>query len=90
MFSFTKYIINPLLDYIGQLNVKYLNQKHKENEDAELKEREKILKDMETIALINSDIKNNNLSKNINKYIAPYFYLDKNNQKSIKVSKNKN
>lgn len=80
----TKCIINPLLDYICNLNINYLKQKNKENNEADLKERESILKDMETIALINCDIKNHNLSKNINKYIAPYFYLDKGNHKLIK------
>lgn len=80
----TKYIINPLLDYINKLNINYLNQKHKENEYLELREKEVVLKDMEIIACINCDIKNNSLSKNINKYIAPYFYLDKNKEKSVK------
>lgn len=74
----TKYIINPLLDYICVINVNYINQKHKENEKSNYKKIDKILKDMETIACINNDIKNNILSKNINKYVAPHFYFDKN------------
>ena len=32
---------------------------------------------MQTLASINTDIKNNKLSNEINKYIAPHFYFDK-------------
>ena len=85
----TKYIINPLLEYIIEINVNYLNQKYKKNEELKLNEGEIIFKDMEAIAHINSDIKNHILSKNINKYIAPYFYFDKNKVKTIKNKKAK-
>lgn len=75
----TKYIINPLLNYICDINTKYLLHQAKENECLDNEKSQKNLKDMQVVADINSDIKNNILSKNINKYIAPHFYFDKSN-----------
>lgn len=75
----TKYIINPLLNYICDINTKYLLQKTKENEVVDLEKSKNNLEYMQIIASINSEIKNQILSKNINKYIAPQFYFDKTN-----------
>ena len=36
-----------------------------------------LLTDMQKIALINNGIKNKTLANEINKYIAPHFYLNK-------------
>ena len=74
----TEYVIDPLLNYINNMNITYLNKKNKEiNDEFDLQTNSKILEDMQIIASINCDIKNHTLSKNINKYIAPHFYLDK-------------
>lgn len=71
------HVINPLLNYICNINAQYLLQKAKDNELLDLDKVRNNLEDMQIIASINSEIKNNNLSKNINKYIAPHFYFDK-------------
>ncbi|ARF08598.1 hypothetical protein Catovirus_1_648 [Catovirus CTV1] len=77
----TQQVINPLLEYITNLNTNYLKHQQKINEESLSHCTEKVMKDMCTIASINNDIKNNILSKEINKYIAPYFYFDKNANK---------
>lgn len=73
----SKYIIKPLLEYIHGINSGYITQK---NEEINKKNTNvnKILKEMQILASINADIKNNKLSSEINKYIAPHFYFDKN------------
>lgn len=75
----TNYIIKPLLNYIMAINMEYINKKNKEIEDEEedLDNNSKKLKEMQTLASINSEIKNSKLSSEINKYIAPHFYFDK-------------
>jgi hypothetical protein len=75
----TEYIIDPLLKYISTIGTAYLQQKNKQiNEGFDIHKDAKLLEDIQIVASINCDIKNNTLSKNINKYIAPHFYLDKN------------
>ncbi len=74
----TEYIIDPLLNYINKISTAYLHQKNREiNENFNVRTDTKLLEDIQIVASINCDIKNNTLSKNINKYIAPHFYLDK-------------
>ena len=74
----TEYIIDPLLNYIGNINTNYLQQKNKEiNEKFNIQNDMKILEDLQVVASISCDIKNKTLSQNINKYIAPHFYLEK-------------
>lgn len=74
----TNCIIKPLLDYISEANSNYIINKSKEMDDIEhIDERITILKEMEILSSVNSDIKNNKLSTSINKYIAPHFYFDK-------------
>jgi len=74
----TNCIIKPLLDYIAEINSNYIIKKNKEIEDREhTDEGLKILKEMQILASVNSDIRNNKLSASINKYIAPHFYFDK-------------
>ncbi len=74
----TEYIIDPLLKYISTIGTVYLQQKNKQiNEDFDIHKDAKLLEDIQIVASINCDIKNNTLSKNINKYIAPHFYLEK-------------
>ncbi len=75
----TEYIIDPLLNYISTIGTAYLQQKNKQiNEGFDIHKDAKLLEDIQIVASINCDIKNNTLSKNINKYIAPHFYLEKN------------
>ncbi len=75
----TEYIIDPLLKYISTIGTAYLQQKNKQiNEGFDIHKDAKLLEDIQIVASINCDIKNNTLSRNINKYIAPHFYLDKN------------
>ena len=73
----TQQIINPLLEYISNLNINYLKYKQRMNEESILNCTDKVMRNMHTLASINNDIRNNILSKEINKYIAPYFYLNK-------------
>ncbi len=74
----TENIIDPLLKYISTIGAAYLQQKNKQiNEDFDIHKDAKLLEDIQIVASINCDIKNNTLSKNINKYIAPHFYLEK-------------
>ena len=85
----TKCIINPLLDYICKIATFYLKKKDEENQNSnnEVDDIMENMQDMEIIGQINWNIKNGVLSNNINKYIAPYFYLDKN--KAIMDKKDK-
>lgn len=76
----TESIIDPLLKYIQEINSKYLQQKNEEiNTRFNIQNDMKLLEDLQVVASINCDIKNKTLSKNINKYIAPHFYLEKGN-----------
>lgn len=76
----TNYIIKSLLNYIMSINSEYINQRNNEIKTLREDNEQNInkLKEMQTLALINTDIKNNKLSSEINKYIAPFFYFDKN------------
>lgn len=76
----TEYIIDPLLHYINGINTNYINKINKEiNDNFDIKTNSKLLENITAVASINCDIKNNKLSNNINKYIAPHFYLEKGN-----------
>ena len=57
----SKYIIKPLLEYIHSMNSNYINQKNEEIIDNDTNV-DKILKEMQILASINADIKNNKLS----------------------------
>lgn len=72
-----KFIIDPLLKYIHDIGVKYLNEKNSQIELLNTDEATKILTNMQEIGMINSGIKSKTLACDINKYIAPYFYLNK-------------
>jgi len=72
-----KNIIDPLLEYIYDIGVKYLNEKNKEIEHLDTENATKLVFNMQEIGQINHDIRNNTVSNNINKYIAPHFYLNK-------------
>lgn len=72
-----KFIIDPLLDYIKCIGTKYLQDKNAVIDNLTTKEATKLIMDMQEIGTINTGISNKSLSENINKYIAPYFYLNK-------------
>ena len=73
----SKYVIDPLLEYILGINSNYINDKNDELNDMDDNETKNTLKEMQVLASINADIKNNKLSNGINKYIAPHFYFDR-------------
>lgn len=70
-------IIDPLLDYIHDIGVKYLNEKNKEIDNLETDQATKLISKMQEIGEINCQIKNKTISNNINKYIAPHFFLNR-------------
>jgi hypothetical protein len=70
-------IIDPLLDYVHNIGVNYINQKNKEIENLDIEQATCLISKMKEIGEINYGIKNKTISNNINKYIAPYFYLNK-------------
>lgn len=70
-------IIDPLLEYIRIIGDRYLQEKNETIGELTLKEAENLVNDMQEIGDINLSIKNKTVSQNINKYIAPYFYLNK-------------
>lgn len=72
-----KSIIDPLLDYIYGIGLRYLHEKNKQISELEIEESNNVLSDMYEIGTINCGIKNKSLACNINKYIAPHFYLNK-------------
>lgn len=72
-----KSIIDPLLDYIHQIGIRYLNEKNSLMPKLDTEDATKLVNDMQEIGVINCNIKNKKISTNINKYIAPYFYLNK-------------
>lgn len=74
----TKYIIEPILEYVKNININYINQNKLDEDQSESEENSKILKQSITLGLINTNINNNELSNEINKYIAPFFFFDKN------------
>lgn len=71
----SKYIIEPVLEYIKSINLGCLNRTDDNNIDNEKSPHN--LKQLITIGSINSSINNGELLNEINKYIAPYFFLDK-------------
>lgn len=75
-----KCIIDPLLDYIYNIGTKYLQEKNNIIASSNIVETNYILSDMYEIGSINYGIKNRSLANNINKYIAPHFYLCKENK----------
>ena len=79
----TNRIINPLLDYISNLNKNYLTKQNLDDERLSAQKLEQLVKNMYTVKQINNDIHNNVLSQDINKYIAPHFYLNKIDKKAI-------
>ncbi|ARF08374.1 hypothetical protein Catovirus_1_424 [Catovirus CTV1] len=72
-----KNIIEPLLNYIHDIGVKYLNEKAKEIDTTSADDAVKIISKMQEIGEINCGIRNKTISNNINKYIAPHFFLNK-------------
>jgi len=75
----TKYIIDPLLEYIKDLLNKYIDENGLEHHYRESYMKfKKRTDDMNAVAEIIRDIANNILSDQILKYIAPHFYLTKN------------
>lgn len=70
-----KQIIEPILSYIKTKCIDFIN---KYNNDIRISTNSgKIYKKMETLADINTNILNNDLSKNINKYISSHLYFNK-------------
>lgn len=78
----SNYIIEPLLEYIQKIGINYLDSINRNIDNFPIDQTTKLINDMQTIAEINCGIKNKSLAKNINKYIAPYFYLNKDNNKN--------
>jgi len=77
----TSYIIDPFLEYIRQLLVDFNEDNRLENylHDNVLRMKQR-MDDLNASAEIISDIKNKVLTDQIIKYIAPHFYLSKNNE----------
>lgn len=74
----TQYIIDPLLDYIKNVVQDFILERatfhHFDEFDTKI---EKLLEQLNISAQIIKSIDDKLLSNNINKYIAPYFYLSK-------------
>ena len=70
-------IIEPLLQYIQKIGSKYINDKSKEIEYMKINDAINVSKDMQDIGIIICGIKNKSIALDINKYIAPHFYLNK-------------
>ena len=80
----SKYIIKPLLDYIRELLNKYSYENRLEQFCHEpYMKFKKRTDDMNAVAEIIATIKNNILSEQILKYIAPHFYLTKNDNDEL-------
>jgi len=77
----TKFIIEPLLEYIRQLMADFIEENRLENflHDSDWRMRRR-MDDLKTAGEICYNIKNKILSEQLLKYIAPYFYLNKNDQ----------
>lgn len=77
----SKFIIDPLLAYIRVLLTKYIDENGLENYVTEsYMQLKKRTDDMQAVAEIITVISNNSLSEQILKYIAPHFYLTKNDE----------
>lgn len=77
----TTYIIDPFLEYIRSLLVDFNDENRLENYlgDSVLRMKKR-MEDLKSSAEIISDIKNKVLSEQVIKYIAPHFYLSKNDE----------
>lgn len=78
----TEIIINPFLNHIKMLSqhkIKKLEIEFNDNNDGK-----NIFLKMTTLTNIIQSINNKEMSKNINRYIAPHFYFDKNNVLMLK------
>ncbi|ARF09051.1 hypothetical protein Catovirus_1_1101 [Catovirus CTV1] len=75
-----QFIIDPLLKYIHDIGVKYLTEKSIQMDSLSSGEATRTASNMQEIGSINLGIRNKTLACDINKYIAPYFYLNKDNQ----------
>lgn len=77
----TKYIIEPLLEYIRELmEIFFENNKLEDYLGDSIVRMKRRIDNLEKASEICFNIKNNTLSEQILKYIAPYFYLPKNDQ----------
>jgi hypothetical protein len=77
----TKYIIDPLLSYIRTLLSKYIDDNCLENFVTEpYMKFKKRTDNLQTVAEIITIISNETLAEQILKYIAPHFYLTKNDE----------
>lgn len=72
-----KHIIEPILSYIKIKCTEFIN-KNNDYYNISIKDTSNNYKKLEILAEINTSIINNNLLKNINKYISSHFYLNKN------------
>lgn len=72
-----KSIIQPLLEYIKKIGIKYLEEKNKIITKLNIQEATKLYNDMQEIGTINCGIINKSTAESINKYIAPHFFLNK-------------
>ncbi|ARF09190.1 C2H2-type zinc finger [Catovirus CTV1] len=70
-------IIDPLLEYINQISIKYIREKNDIIPELSASEATKLVSNMQEIGNVSCGIKDKSISENINKYIAPFFYLNK-------------
>lgn len=77
----SKYIIAPLLEYISQLMVEFMDNNKLEDhlDDSEWKMKRR-MENLQASGEICFNIKNKSLEEQLLKYIAPHFYLVKNDQ----------
>lgn len=76
----TNIIIDPILEYIKKLSQTEINELKDELEDEDNEHlRNKIINKMTSFSEIIKNINNKVLSKEINRYLAPHLYFDKNN-----------
>jgi len=82
----TEYIIGPMLEHVQNIAAGYLEQKHNEiNNNMNkltgvnaIKVNVAEIQQQSNFAVLISDIKNGTAARNVNKYIASHFYLNKN------------
>ncbi|ARF12522.1 zinc finger protein [Klosneuvirus KNV1] len=77
----TKFIIDPLLEYIRQLMADFIEENRLENflHESDWRMRRR-MDDLNVAGEICYNIKNKILSEQLLKHIAPHFYLNKNDQ----------
>ncbi|ARF10004.1 hypothetical protein Indivirus_7_20 [Indivirus ILV1] len=83
----TKCIIDPMLEYIKTILTEYIDELSKGIRKNSIKNIEIKMRKMKISAEIINEIKENHLSEQINKYIAPHFYLSKNNDELVVIDK---